>query len=199
MISCCCQLSATDPFSRLIRWATKSPWSHVAIAYRLEAIDRVLVLECVEKIGVRAVPLSSFISRTSEGNGIRYPGKILLARHGVMAARVPPQALDEDHRGRFAFERLGDKFSPGRRSPRSACGSPIKKRPSACRNLNCIATPGAEELGVHPAPEYVARCFQNGGRLEIPWDGLEGFVAPDAEPTTIANDPRVEAVAMIRT
>src|ERR1700748_1478275 len=67
--------SATDTFSRLIRWATRSPWSHVAIAYRLEAIDRVLVLECVEKIGVRAVPLSTFISQTS-GGVHPYPGRI---------------------------------------------------------------------------------------------------------------------------
>ena len=78
--------SATDGFSRLIRWATKSPWSHVAIAYRLEEIDRVIVLECVERIGVRAVPLSTFINRTSEGVH-PYPGQILLARHDGMAAK----------------------------------------------------------------------------------------------------------------
>ncbi|WP_414695636.1 YiiX/YebB-like N1pC/P60 family cysteine hydrolase [Phenylobacterium sp.] len=78
--------SANDSFSRLIRWATKSPWSHVAIAYRLEEIDRVIILECVEKIGVRAVPLSSFISRTSNGEH-PYPGRILLARHRGMAAK----------------------------------------------------------------------------------------------------------------
>ena len=26
--------SGRDPFSRLIGWATKSPWTHVALAYR---------------------------------------------------------------------------------------------------------------------------------------------------------------------
>src|ERR1700694_2516015 len=72
--------SANETFSRLIRWATKSPWSHVAIAFRMEEIDRVMVLECVKKIGVRAVPLSSFVARTSDGVQ-PYPGHILLARH----------------------------------------------------------------------------------------------------------------------
>src|SRR5882757_7557682 len=71
--------SAHDRFSRLIRWATKSPWSHVAIAFRMDEIDRVMVLECVAKIGVRAVPLSSFLARTSGGIA-PYPGRILLAR-----------------------------------------------------------------------------------------------------------------------
>src|ERR1700744_814775 len=102
--------SATDGFSRLIRWATKSPWSHVAVAYRLEEIDRVLVLECVEKIGVRALPLSSFIRRTSEGRH-PYPGKILLARHKAMAAKSRRKPWTKI--ATFAFDRLGDKFSPG--------------------------------------------------------------------------------------
>ena len=42
--------------------------------------DRVLVLECVQRMGVRAVPLSDFVARTS--SGVRpYPGRIVQARH----------------------------------------------------------------------------------------------------------------------
>jgi hypothetical protein len=174
--------SANDSFSRLIRWATKSPWSHVAIAYRLEEIDRVIVLECVEKIGVRAVPLSSFISRTS--NGVHpYPGRILLARHQGMAAksrRKPWRKIAD-----FAFDRLGDQFS----------GIEICKialRIAASRfGWRLPARLGPKDEFI--CSEYVARCFKAVG-VEIPWDGL-GFVAP----CDIAADPRVEAVAQIRT
>ena len=37
--------AATDMGSRLIRWATQSVWSHVAIAFRMAEIDRILILE----------------------------------------------------------------------------------------------------------------------------------------------------------
>jgi hypothetical protein len=174
--------SATDGFSRLIRWATRSPWSHVAVAYRLEAIDRVLVLECVEKIGVRAVPLSTFISRTSEGKR-PYPGKILLARHGAMAAKSRRRPWTKI--AGFAFDRLGDKFSPGEIFKIGLRIAVSRFR----RKLHPSLGPKNEFI----CSEYVARCFKTVG-VEIPWDGL-GFVAP----ADIANDPRVEAVALIKT
>jgi Permuted papain-like amidase enzyme, YaeF/YiiX, C92 family len=174
--------SATDGFSRLIRWATKSPWSHVAIAYRLEEIDRVLVLECVEKIGVRAVPLSSFISRTSEGVH-PYPGQILLARHGAMAAKSRRKPWTKI--AAFAFDRLGDRFSP-REILKIGLRITISR---FRRRLHPSLGPKNEFI----CSEYVARCFKTVG-VEIPWDGL-GFVAP----ADIANDPRVEAVALFQT
>jgi hypothetical protein len=174
--------SATDGFSRLIRWATRSPWSHVAMAYRLDAVDRVLVLECVEKIGVRAVPLSTFLNRTSEGQ-TPYPGQILLARHAGLAAKSRRDPWKK--MAAFAFERLGDRFSPreiAKIGLRIALGRLNRRMP---RSL------GAKNEYI--CSEYVARCFETIG-LEIPWDGL-GFVAP----ADIANAPRVEAVALFRT
>jgi hypothetical protein len=174
--------SATDRFSRLIRWATASPWSHVAIAFRLDAIDRVLVLECVEKIGVRAVPLSTFVSRTSSGVQ-PYPGKILLARHEAMAAKSRRNPWTKI--ATFAFDRLGERFS-------QAEVLKIAMRIIAGRfrrRLHPILAPKDEFI----CSEYVARCLHTVG-VEIPWDGL-GFVAP----SDIANDPRVTAIALIRT
>ena len=61
--------SGTGAFSRAIRWATGSPWSHIALAVRLDPIDKVVVLESVEKIGVQAVALKSFLTRDSNGRG----------------------------------------------------------------------------------------------------------------------------------
>jgi len=174
--------SAHDPFSRLIRWATRSPWTHVAIAYRLKEIDRVIVLECVEKIGVRVVPLSTFISRTSEGVH-PFPGKIVLARHKGMAAksRQPPMKKI----AQFAFDRLGDRYSTEEMlkiAARIAFGRFERKMP---RSLG----PKNEFI----CSEYVARCFEKVG-LSVPWDGL-GFISPG----DFAADPRIDAVAQIKT
>ncbi|HXA39449.1 MAG TPA: hypothetical protein VNW53_10645 [Phenylobacterium sp.] len=174
--------SANDGFSRLIRWATRSPWSQLGIAFRLEEVDRVLVLECVEKIGVRAVPLSTFISRTSSGVH-PYPGKILLARHGAMAAKTRRKPWKK--MAAFAFQRLGDRFSQAE-TFKIALRIAVSR---FGRRLHPSLGPKDEFI----CSEYVARCLKAVG-VEVPWDGL-GFVAP----SDIANDPRVEAVAQIRT
>jgi hypothetical protein len=173
--------SATDPMSRLIRWSTKTPWSHVAIAYRIQSLDRVMVFEAVERIGVRTVPLSSFISRTSEGTH-PYPGKILLARDqrfvGLPDARK--KAMYD-----FAFGCLGNRFAPGeivKIGLRLLLGRTGRRMP---RFL------GAKDEFI--CSEYVAKCFAKAG-LKIPWDGL-GFVAPG----DFALAPDVNAVAQIRT
>ena len=78
--------SGNDPFSRLIGWATKSPWTHVALAYRWPSLGRIMVFESVQQLGVRAVPLQKFISQSSSGRK-PYPGKIILARHEEYAAK----------------------------------------------------------------------------------------------------------------
>jgi hypothetical protein len=174
--------SATDFGSRMIRWATKSQWSHIAIAFRMEEIDRVLALECVERIGVRAVPISDFITRTSSGQ-TPYPGKILLARHTALATEADRTPLLKMNA--FAFDRLGDRFSnreTAKIALRIACGR---------LNLRMPRILGADDEYI--CSEYVARCFAAIG-LPIPWDGL-GFVAPG----DFAQDPRIEAVAQIET
>jgi hypothetical protein len=174
--------SANDVFSRLIRWATKSPWSHCAIAFRMEEIDRVLVLEAVEKLGVRCVPLSDFLRRTS--GGIEpYPGDIVLARHTGMAAKS--RAKPMKRMAAFAFDRLGDKFSQGEMykiAARIIVGRFNRHMPKSL---------GPDDEFI--CSEYVARCYETIG-IKFPWDGL-GFMAP----ADIARDPRLEAVARIET
>ena len=173
--------SATDPFSRLIRWSTKTPWSHIAVAYRIESLDRVMVFEAVEKIGVRTVPLSTFISKTSDGT-TPYPGQILLARdqrfEGVDGKKK--RAMYD-----FAFQRLGDRFAPGeiaKIAVRMILGRMAREMP---RML------GAKNEFI--CSEYVARCYAKAG-LKIPWDGL-GFIAPG----DFALAPDVQAIAQIKT
>lgn len=67
-------------FSNLIKKATKSVWSHVAFILKLDAIDRIMVLESVESFGVRTIPLSNYV-RDYNGTAKGYPGRIMIARH----------------------------------------------------------------------------------------------------------------------
>lgn len=173
--------SARDQFSRLIRWGTQSSWSHVAVAFRMENIDRVMVLECVEKFGVRAVPLSAFLARTSGGIS-PYPGQILLARHKGMAAKSRSAPLKR--MAGFAFDHLGDPFSQFEMAK-------IVMRIFLNRfDVRLPPTMGPKDEFI--CSEFVAKCFEVVD-LRFAWDGL-GFIAP----SDIANDPHVEAVAQFQ-
>ncbi|MGI0024140.1 MAG: YiiX/YebB-like N1pC/P60 family cysteine hydrolase [Nitrososphaera sp.] len=64
--------------SKAIQKVTDSPWSHVGIIFRLDSIDRVLLLESVEDMGVRFAPLSKYLSDYEGGKP--YKGRVVLAR-----------------------------------------------------------------------------------------------------------------------
>ena len=67
-------------YSRLIKFATGSIWTHVAFILRLDAIDRIFVFESVETIGVRCVPLSFYV-KNYDGKNHRYNGGMIIGRH----------------------------------------------------------------------------------------------------------------------
>jgi len=71
-------------FAQLIQHATHSMWSHVGVLVRLDALDRVMVLESVESRGVQCGPLSQYV-RDYNGTGTGYAGRVFVARH----ARFP--------------------------------------------------------------------------------------------------------------
>jgi uncharacterized protein YycO len=64
--------------SKAIQKVTNSPWSHVGIVIRLDSIDRMLLLESVEDMGVRFAPLSKYLKDYE--NGRPYKGRAVLAR-----------------------------------------------------------------------------------------------------------------------
>lgn len=64
--------------SKAISRVTNSPWSHVGIVFRLDTIDRLLLLESVEDMGVRFAPLSKYLSDYE--NNRPYKGRAVLAR-----------------------------------------------------------------------------------------------------------------------
>ena len=174
--------SANDLGSRLIRWATRSQWSHCAIAFRIREIDRVMVLECVQRMGVRAVPMSDFIARTS--SGVRpYPGRIVLARHQDFQAGSDQAGMAK--MVTFAFTRLGAKFS---KWETVKIGLRI-----ALGRLNATMPALIVADDEYICSEYVAKCYESVG-LPIAWNG-NGFITP----ADIADDPHVNAVAQIQT
>lgn len=72
--------SGNSTFSTLIQKATGSVWSHVGFILCVDPIDRIMVLESVESIGVRTIPLSNYV-RDYNGTHQPYPGRLMLARH----------------------------------------------------------------------------------------------------------------------
>jgi hypothetical protein len=151
-------------FSRLIRWATASPWSHIAMVVRMDDIDRVMVMEAVEKIGVRIVPFSRFVGDTSKHNPPT-AGQMVLARHAEFeskSAEVPKMIG-------VASDRLGAEFRPQEITKiglRIVAGALNRKMPRLLE---------ADDEFI--CSEYVDQCYRAIG-IEIPWDG-RGFIAPD--------------------
>jgi hypothetical protein len=144
--------------------------------------DRVLVLECVQRMGVRAVPLSDFVARTS--SGVRpYPGRIVQARHQDL-----PRA-----RASRAWPIWRSSPSPG-----WATNSPKWETVKiglriALGRLNAAMPSLLVADDEYTCSEYIAKCYESIG-LAIAWNG-QGFITP----ADIAKDPRIVAVAEIQT
>jgi hypothetical protein len=66
--------------SKWIRNSTDSPWSHVAIIFRVDAFNHIMVLESIFGKGVRTVPLSKYL-KDYDNKGNPYEGGVVIARH----------------------------------------------------------------------------------------------------------------------
>lgn len=171
--------SGSSVFSSLIQQATKSIWSHVAFILRLEVIDRIMVLESVESIGVRAVPLSCY-AQNYNGSGKPYPGKALIARHANFnAANIP-------HLSKFAVDLLGYPYDKDEIIQ-------IAARLSG-KALNIPEQP--KPIGQNHAyicSEYAYECYKSVG-INIDYDPA-GFVTP----ADFAQTAAVNALGFIAT
>lgn len=78
--------SGTGIFSAMIQQATRSVWSHVGFILRLDSLERVMLLESVEPIGVRTVRLSKYLENYGN-NGKAYPGGLVVIRHSELKKR----------------------------------------------------------------------------------------------------------------
>ena len=141
--------------SRAIRDWTKSPWSHVGIIFNVAAIDRVLLLESVEDMGVRFAPLSKYLHDYEQGRP--YKGQLVVARHSQVApAAVTPIA-------KFGIDELTRPYDRDEISKIMARILLGRGRAQRDREYNCS--------------ELVFECLQRAG-INITYD-TRGFVAPE--------------------
>jgi hypothetical protein len=173
--------SGSELFSRGIQWATQSPFSHVGFIFRLDAIDRIMVLEAVTS-GTCTVPLSAMVKGAGPHQG-PYNGKLLIARHSEFASvanRDNLRAMSE-----FAVDRFGapyDRMEIVKITLRIILGRFNFKLPT-------LLLPDDEYI----CSEYAAACYEKVG-INIPWDGL-GFISP----SDFAADAKVSVVGVVGT
>lgn len=162
--------SGSALFSQMIQRATQSVWSHVAFVMRVDSIDRVMVLESREPIGVRTVPLRTYLADyDDEVRGRPYPGGMVLARHQAFKEAASSDTSLQSL-GRFAADLLGypyDKDEIAKIAARIVAGflpfSKAEKR-------------ALKHDREYICSEYVFECYKTLG-IEIEHD-RRGFVAP---------------------
>jgi hypothetical protein len=165
-------------FARLIQWATRSEFSHVAMVLCWDELERVMVIQSVEGNGVDTLRFSVLL----EGGGrhqLKTSDKIIVARHMALLPEHLPALAD------FATKRLGAPYS---------WGSIMK---IALRVLagwvNVRLAPLTISADEYICSEFVAECLAQAG-LQVRWDGL-GFIAP----SDYLDDPAVKLVGVIQT
>lgn len=154
--------SGSSLFSKLIQGATKSQWSHVGFLIQVEQIERIMVMESVESIGVRTISLRNYFTDYN-GSGKSYPGDILIARHQQFTE------VNIDFFANEAIDFLGYPYDTeailriaGRLGMKAFGFSPHSEAIKPHREFICS--------------EYVYACFKAAG-IAIPYDPL-GFIAP---------------------
>jgi hypothetical protein len=155
--------------SKAIQQCTDSPWSHVGIIFRIDTIDRMLLLESVEDMGVRFAPLSKYLSDYE--NKKPYKGRVVIARcediHKEITKGLAQYGVDE-------LTRPYDKDEIAKIVARIALGI---SRKECDRKYICS--------------ELVYECFSEAGR-EFEYDPRV-FISPE----NIWLDPHVEMIARI--
>jgi hypothetical protein len=103
--------SSVGGFSSVIEEATDSLWSHAGFIWRVgePGLDRVLILESIENVGIRAVAASSRLNGTPAAPK-PYAGHLLVARHCRLPQPVPAQTTVA--MTRFGIDHLGYPYSP---------------------------------------------------------------------------------------
>lgn len=69
--------------SGLIRWRSRSAWSHVGIVVKIEEMNRVFLVESTLETGVRLIPMS-FVMKNYAGDNFPYGGRVAWARHKLL-------------------------------------------------------------------------------------------------------------------
>lgn len=96
-----------EPFSKVIQTFTHGPWSHVGFVWRMDEIDRVMLLESVDHLGVRLIPLSSKLNGNEASPP--YTGQMILARHAEFPTDVSSDVFKR--MTEFAVDKVGCPYS----------------------------------------------------------------------------------------
>lgn len=159
--------SGSGIFSTMIQAATKSVWSHVGFILRLDNVDRVMLLESVESIGVRTVRLSKYLNDyDAKGNG--YPGGIVVIRHKRFDEIANPAKFNR--LAQYGVDQFGYPYD-SRQITTIAARIMASKVPFTRKQRNRI-----EENKAFICSEYVARCFEYAS-FDVTWHTL-GFITP---------------------
>ena len=162
--------------AELIEFGTTSLWSHAAFVWRLTDVDRVMLLESMDPVGVRMMPMSTRVDGCAAG--VPYQGKLLVLRHREFPD--PPAPTKLRLMTQFALDRVGFPYSLSELSQieqriiLGMAGKIIMGRPTQENQFLCA--------------EYVAKCFEVMGIRLAP--DREGFIAP----ADIANDANVNGL-----
>lgn len=175
--------SGSGVFSAMIQQATGSVWSHVGIILRLDSIDRVMLLESVEPIGVRTVRLSKYLEDYSN-DGKPYPGGLAVIRHREFEKKTGKAGLTE--LTQYAVDMFGYPYDKDEIA-KIAARILASKVPFTKKQMKKIE-PDREFI----CSEYAARCYEQTG-IEVQWNQL-GFIAP----SDFAADPNFELVAVLK-
>ncbi len=167
--------------SRLIEFGTHSLWSHSAFVWVLSDVNRVMLLESMDTVGVRVMPMSTRIDGCA-ALPTPFPGKLLVLRHQLFPA--PPDPAKLTAMTQFALDRVGFPYSfqeLHQISLRIALG------------MAGVVLPGRlDPKNQFICSEYVAKCYDVMG-VELAPD-REGFIAP----ADIAADPNVEGLFSLK-
>ncbi len=156
--------SGNGILSDIIKKATNSPFSHVALILKLPITGQWLVLESIESKGVRCVPLEQDYLTNYCGTHKPYDGKILIARIQEMQSKR--DIISKLYQ--TAFSLLGDEYNQedilqiGARIFNHDLG--IKEDGTLLPHQRYICS------------EYVYTCLHAIG-IQIPFDPA-GFIAP---------------------
>ncbi len=146
--------SGTGLFSELIRQATDSPWSHVGLIVRVDAIDRVMLMESVETHGVRTLPLSRYLlDYDQEGNP--YPGGLAVVRHRRFAQQCGATHIQAMLQ--FAVDQFGSAYDRKDLVRIAARVLSAHLKPSA------LLAKDSPPQRAFICSEYVAQCYARAG------------------------------------
>ncbi len=154
-------------FSKLIQQATGSIWSHVALVWHWPGVDRVVLFESVESVGVRMVPLEKYLLNYAN-DGQAYPGRMALLGH-----TRHPYGLPLSHEGpivRYAIDQLGYAYNKQELLRLSA------RIMAAKLSDEDMQAKGLARQKEFICSEFVAECLAQSG-LSVPPNQF-GFVAP---------------------